>query len=118
MLSLLKLRKEKTIDARLPPRGRSGALIDVFDISGPLPDECGLEPLPVIEEPAVEEPVRRVMRHEGGELRRLPREMDPFECDFPWNGWVEPHHRAVIRSPYRSATFEQDLQRVLAIFAA
>jgi hypothetical protein len=50
------------------------------------------------------------------ELRDLPPELDPFESDWPWNGWVQPRHEAVLRSDFRSAGYEQDLKRVLAMF--
>ena len=97
------------------PRARPRALKSVVDISGPLPEASESAPLPFLEvppkAPAPLAPWRRV------DTSALPREMDPFECDWPWNGWTGPRYQDIIRSPERSPTFEEDLQRVLAIFA-
>jgi hypothetical protein len=50
-------------------------------------------------------------------LSNLPREVDPFEADWPWPKRVDGSDDVVAGSTERSRTFEEDLQRVLAMFA-
>lgn len=115
---LIAMLKGRTRSAEAkPPRAstRSSTMVS-FDISGPLPPTPATAVAPRTESRApasrASEPMRQV-----NELSSLPPEIDPFEADFPWIGWVEPRHESFVRSDRRSRTFEQDLQRVLSIFA-
>ena len=95
----------------------------VLDVSGPLKTasvpERTAAPATL---PLLEAPIEGASRYPNMvwrtmEMSDLPPELDPFEADFPWPGWTAPRHQAVVRSDYRSPTFEQDMQRVLEIFS-
>ena len=120
LITILKGKKPAAHEVRPgTPRGR--AVSSIMDISGPLPAR-----MPSNAEPRTQRENGRGDAPEGTATRRpaptplsrLPRDMDPFEADFPWIGWTEPRHESFVRSETRTPTFEQDLERVLAIFAS
>ena len=121
LITMLKgLRRSETAATAAPkPTARRSASV-VVDLSGPLPPRQA-PPAPV------EHPYREgalvatslrptTYRADVTEMSRLPREIDPFEADFPWIGWVEPKHESIIRSDIRSASFDEHMQRVLNLF--
>ena len=117
LIALLKGRRKEAKTRR--PTTRTVAL----DVSGPLPSgpvkpSRATDDLPYREDALVAVALRPAeWRRDAADMSSLPREVDPFETDFPWIGWVEPRHESFVRSETRSPTFEQDLKRVLAIFA-
>ena len=111
LITMLKGRKRAGAGS---PARKDRARATVVDISGPLPQRAMV---------AAERKARADERSAAGtvaagtgEMSNLPRELDPFESDFPWIGWTEPRHETFVSSDSRSPTFDRDLQRVLSIF--
>jgi hypothetical protein len=120
LITMLRGRRRKATEkgtARKAPRTRQA-----LDLSGPLPavPSTPVRPdaHPYREGALVAGSLRPTTWQRGATpLSRLPREVDPFESDFPWIGWTEPRHESFVRSELRSPTFERDLQRVLSILS-
>ena len=113
LITMLKALTQPKLDTTLPTNAVRGSLAEVIDLSGPLPEA---ETLPYLENPVVGTPRKTVWRRDTTEMSLLPPELDPFECDWPWVGWTDPRHEAVVGSHLRSATFEEDMRRVQEIF--
>ena len=122
LITMLRGRKAATTTLGAT-RGRSRTRSTVIDISGPLQvraSQVASGPaLPYIQTPQAAAKLRAEARQRGPtELSNLPRELDPFERDWPWGGQPGAEQEAPAGSTERSPTFERDLQRVLQMFAA
>ena len=124
LITMLKGLRQNAPAPRVRPQPSNRPQVSVVDISGPLPEKAAAAPLPFLDPSATSTRRAAAVRRDpkpslaSSPMSDLPPELDPFEADFPWIGWVEPKHESVVRSSFRSPTYEQDLQRVLAIFAA
>ena len=119
LITLLKGRTRSGNQARTSARTDRRSTSTSVDISGPLPGRPGRQTSETRRVMQMREvrPPRSAPGIGPTEMSRLPRELDPFEDDFPWIGWTEPQPETVVTSDRRSPTFERDLQRVLSIFA-
>jgi hypothetical protein len=130
LISILRAaRNARAPQATMPTRRRRGST-SALDINGPIPADPTpfprrapinrtSEDLPWLAHPRAGRTSRPVGKSGGpSELSGLPREIDPFEADWPWPTRAAGSEEVAAGSTERSRTFDEDLQRVLAMFAA